>query len=157
MNLLKKQMSVPEKADEDIVEIPVVEINHEPEKVSDVFENVTSDTQAVVPEFTTVFAVATFENCPDGQLSQDYVDSLMRYLRSEPHLEQNVASAELHHLSTRSFRNSVFVHTIDVKIQVRTARLWEGPATYVRKFLGLSNLWERSNGTIIKLSRIHQK
>ena len=58
----------PEKADEDIVEIPVVEINHEPEKVSDVVENGTSDTQALVPEFTTVFAVATFENCPDGQL-----------------------------------------------------------------------------------------
>ena len=57
---------IPEKADEDIMEIPVVEINHEPEKVSDVVESETNDTHAV--EFTTVFAVATFENCPDGQL-----------------------------------------------------------------------------------------
>ena len=108
-------------------------------------------------EFSSVFAVATFENCPDQQLNQEYVDSLMRYLRSEPHLEQNIASAELQYLSTRSFRNSVFVHSVDVVMKVRTARLWENSASYVRKFLGLSNLWERSNGTVIKLSRIHQK
>ena len=81
----------------------------------------------------------------------------MRYLNSEPHLLQNIVRAELKHLSSRSFRHGVFVHTMDVIMQVRTARLWESPGSYVRKFLGQSNMWERSNGTIIKLSRIHQK
>ena len=88
---------------------------------------------------------------------KEYADSLMRYLQSEPHLDQNIVKAELTQLSSRSFRNNVFVHTVDVIILVRCARLWESPASYVRKFLGQPNLWEKSNGTMIKLSRIHQK
>ena len=113
--------------------------------------------EQVRPEFVPVHCVATFENCPDSQLNQDYVDSLMRYMNSEPHLQQNIERADLKHLSSRSFRNGVFIHTVDVTMHVRTARLWESPASYVRKFLGLTNMWERSNGTVIKLSRIHQK
>ena len=74
----------------------------------------------------------------------------MWYLRSEPHLDQNIVKAELTQLSSRSFRNNVFVYTVDVIVLVRCARLWESPASYVRKFLGQPNLWE-------KLSRIHQK
>ena len=111
----------------------------------------------IQPEYVPVHCVATYENCPDIQLNQDHVDSLMRFLSSEPHLQQNIVRAEVKHLSSRSFRNGVFVHTVDMTMQVRTARLWESPASYVRKFLGLTNMWERSNGTVIKLSRIHQK
>ena len=98
------------------------------------------------PEFVPVQCVATYENCPDSQLNQDYVDSLMRYLNSEPHLQQNIERADLKHLSSRSFRNGVFVHTVDVTMQVRTARLWESPASYVRKFLGLTNMWKGPMG-----------
>ena len=66
------------------------------------------------PELVSVFCVATFENCPDSQLSEDYGDSLRRYLTSEPHLSQNIARAEFQHLSSRSFRNNLFVHTVSV-------------------------------------------
>ena len=113
--------------------------------------------RAVTDEFVPTYSVATFENCTDSQLGQEYADSLMRYFSSEPHLEQNIVRAEVKHLSSKSFRNSVFVHTVAVVMQVRTARLWESPASYVIKFLGQNNVWERSNGTVIKLSRIHQK
>ena len=101
--------------------------------------------------------IATFENCPEDQLNQEYAGSLIRYLKSETHLEQNIVNMEMKHLSTRSFRNSVYVHTVEVIMLVSCARLWESPASYVRKFLGQPNLWEKSNGTLIKLSRIHQK
>ena len=110
-----------------------------------------------VPDFVAVHCIATFENCPDDQLSQEYAGSLIRYLKSETHLEQNIVNTEMKHLSTRSFRNSVYVHTVEVIMLVSCARLWECPASYVRKFLGQPNLWEKSNGTLIKLSRIHQK
>ena len=109
------------------------------------------------PEVVPVYCLATFENCPDSQLSQDYGDSLKRFLTSEPHLEQNIATAEFQHQSSRSLRNNMNVHTVSVVVHVRTAKLWESPASYVRKHLGLTNYWSRSNGSVVKLSRIHQK
>ena len=47
---------------------------------------------AQIPEYVPVHCVATYENCPDIQLNQDHVDSLMRFLSSEPHLQQNIVS-----------------------------------------------------------------
>ena len=104
-----------------------------------------------------VIATAKFENCPDEHLSNEYGDSLQRFLASEQHLCQNIASAEFQHQSSRSFRSNVFVHTVSVVLHVRTTNLWESAASYIRKHLGLSNEWTRGNGTIVKLSRIHQK
>ena len=110
-----------------------------------------------VPDIVPVYCTATLENCPDGVLSQEYGDSIRRFLGSEPHLQQNIASAHLQHSSSRSFRGNKYTHTVLVTLMVRTARLWESPATYIRKHLGLSNSWARSNGTVVKLSRIHLK
>ena len=130
-------LDVAVSATDEMPEEPTVET----EELSD--EVVTVPQVQAVPEFVQVYCTATFDNCPTAELSQDYADSLMRYLRSEPHLEQNIVNAELKHLSCRSFRNSVFVHTVDVIILVRCARLWESPASYVRKFLAHPNLWEK--------------
>ena len=104
-----------------------------------------------------VYGTATLENCPDAEINKDYGESIRRFLSSEPHLVQNISSINLQHVSSRSFRNSTHTHTVSVTMHVRTARLWESPASYVRKHLGFENYWERSNGTTIKLSRIHQK
>ena len=110
-----------------------------------------------VPDFVTVYCTATLDNCPDGVLSQEYGDSIRRFLGSEPHLQQNIVSADLQHSSSRSFRGNKYTHAVFVTLMVRTERLWESAATYVRKHLGLSNSWTRSNGTVVKLSKIHQK
>ena len=40
-----------------------------------------------------VYCLAVFENCPDEVLSQEYGTSLEKYLASEQHLCQNIASA----------------------------------------------------------------
>ena len=109
------------------------------------------------PEVITVYGTAILENCPDAELNSDYGDSIRRFLSSEQHLVQNVSSVDLKHLSSRSFRNNTHTHTVAVTLHVKTGRLWESPASYVRKHLGLENYWERSNGTRVKLSRIHQK
>ena len=110
-----------------------------------------------LPEMIKVYCTATLENCPDSVLSQEYGDSIRRFLGSEPHLQQNIASADMQILSSRSFRNNKYTHTVSMILMVRTARLWENPASYIRKHLGLTNSWSRSNGTVVKLSRIHQK
>ena len=102
-----------------------------------------------------MYGTATLENCPDAELNSDYGDSIRRFLSSEQHLD--ISSVDLKHLSSRSFRNNTHTHTVAVTLQVKTGRLWESPASYVRKQLGLENYWERSNGTRVKLSRIHQK
>ena len=112
-------------------------------------------TQADTPVPVPVYCIATFENCPDEELSPEYADSLRRYLASEDHLCRNISSAMFKHVSTRRLR-SRFVHTVEVVLQVKIERLWENAANYIRKHLGASNEWSRGNGTIIKLSRIHQ-
>ena len=109
------------------------------------------------PDVIPVYCIATLENCPDANLDDEYGQSIRRFLLSEQHLVQNISSVDLEHLSSRSFRNDSHTHTVSVTMYVRTLRLWESPASYVRKHLGLANYWERSNGTIVKLSRIHQK
>ena len=106
------------------------------------------------PSTVPVYCIAVLENCPDEKLSQEYEDSLRRYLASEEHLSRNILSAQFVHETTRSLRNS-FTHTVAVLLQVKTERLWESAASYIRKHLGASNEWSRGNGTVIKLSRIH--
>ena len=112
---------------------------------------------APIPDEITVYGTATLDNCPDAEVNSDYGESIRRFLYSEPHLVQNISSVHLQHLSSRAFRNNTHTHTVSVTMRVRTSRLWETPASYVRKHLGSGNIWERSNGTIVRLSRIHQK
>lgn len=110
------------------------------------------------PEVVPVFALAVLENCPDEVLTEEYGNSLRRFLSSEDHLARNIAESNFKHESTRSFRNGHFTHTVSMVIYVKTSGLWESPATYIRKHLAFpNNEWDRSNGTVVKLSRIHQK
>ena len=44
------------------------------------------------PEFIPVFALAAFENCPDEVLTDEYANSLRRYLSSEEHLAKTLWS-----------------------------------------------------------------
>ena len=157
---------------EDDAENTVEDVNIEnAEKVPDihvqrenfVVENNDEETRPVsqqataIPDVIPVHCIATIENCPDATLNKDYSESIRRFLGSEQHLSQNIVSAELSYVSSRSFRNNIYTHTVSVVMYVKTARLWENPANYIRKHLGLSNYWTRSNGTIVRLSRIHQK
>ena len=109
------------------------------------------------PEIIPVFCTASLENCPDSTLNEEYGESIRRFLASEQHLAENICSADLQHVTSKTCRNNLFTHTLSIVMHVRTVRLWESPASYVRNHHGLSNYWTRSNGTIVRLSRIHQK
>ena len=124
-----------------------MEISHRP-----VYQHPSAMAENVVA----VYCTATLENCPDSQLNEDYSQSIRRFLLSEQHLERNIQSTELQYLSSRSFRGNLYTHLVSVILYVKTVTLWESPASYVRKHLE-ANYWERSNGTKIRLSRIHQK
>ena len=115
------------------------------------------EVETPVPDMIPVYSIATVENCPDSQLDEDYEQSIRRFLASEPHLAENIRLAELQCITSRAFRNNMYTHTVSVVMYVKTQRLWESAANYVRKHLGLSNYWSRSNGSEIRLSRIHQK
>ena len=106
------------------------------------------------PQVAVVHATAVFENCPSPQLGQDDVESLQRFLKSETHLKQNILRVNLKELSSRSFRNNMFTHTLSVELHISTSRLSETPVKYIQSNLEKSE-WKRSNGTLIGLSRIH--
>ena len=104
-----------------------------------------------------VYGIAAFENCPDECLTDDYLNSLKQFNGSEEHLCRNITSIEFSPPSSRCFRNGYFTHTMALVLHVKTDRLWESPAKYVRKHLGCpNNEWSKQNGTVVKLSRIHQ-
>ena len=105
----------------------------------------------------TVYCTATLENCPGRMWNAEYDDSIRRFLHSEYHLQENVLSGDIKHLSTRSCRKNTFEHTMSVILSVKTTRLWENPARYVQKHLSLENFGRRTKETVVKLSRIHQK
>ena len=129
-----------------------------------VHERATMDSSAVVDEvcpdafyddeksqsksITVVHAVATFSNSPNDTLGQDDINSLQNYIYSEEHLRRNITKIEFEKISRWE---------VSTKLFVLTNNLWEGPRAYLWKHLGGQNLWDRSNGTKIKLERIHVK
>ena len=49
-----------------------------------------------------------------------------------------------------------FKHIVQFRIYLKTVNLWENARSYLWKHLGRDR-WDRSNGTIISVHRIHQK
>ena len=103
-----------------------------------------------------VHATAVFEDSPSRTLLQDDYNSLQKFILHQDHLEKNICHLESSHVSTRELRSCAFKHTLDVKIHVKCANLWEPAKTYIWKHLGKED-YKRSNGTLIKLVKIHVK
>ena len=93
-------------------------------------------------------AVGTFRNSRNIALSQDDIISLEKYIYSEEHLKRNITNVEF---------DQVGHWEVQARLFVLKDNLWEGARSYVWKHLGGQNCWERSNGTKIKLERIHVK
>ena len=95
-----------------------------------------------------VHAVGTFRNSPNIALSQDDIISLEKYIYSEEHLKKNITNVEF---------DLVGPWEVQARLFILKDNLWEGVRSYVWKHLGGQNFWDRSNGTKIKLERIHVK
>ena len=100
-----------------------------------------------------VYATGVFENCPDESLTEDYYVSLRKFVTSETHLEDNIASVKMAQLSSRQLGSQLFVHLVNVEISVKTAWLWEPASVYIKKHLA-SNDWIKGNKTRITLMNI---
>ena len=122
----------------------------EDEEVEDVFcpDDTFNDQKANTESLAAIHAVATFEKCTNGNLCQDDINSLMKFIHSEEHLARNVTQTETEQIDKWE---------VAVKMLVLTNNLWESPRSYIWKHLGGQNFWDRSNGTKIKLVRIHVK
>ena len=128
--------------------------NNDLEMVGDKVEN--TEIVDKVNDVVVVHATATFENCPDSELYQDYVESLSRFIFSKEHLKINICNVETSYISSRQFRNNMYTHIMSVKLSVLTGGLWEGPRAYLWKHLG-DDTWTRGNQTKIILVKIHVK
>ena len=170
VEIVAEDATADEATRESIADISVVIVAEDANAENDdkdttVTENTTSDSSAVVQDevcddtfyddekarsdhITVVHAVATFKNSPNDALSDDDINSLQNYIYSEEHLKRNIMKIEFEKLSRWE---------VSTKLFVLTNNLWEGPRAYLWKHLGGQNLWDRSNGTKIKLEKMHVK
>ena len=110
-----------------------------------------------LPDIVEVYALASFRNSPNASLMRDDIESMGRFVTSKDHLKRNIAKVEYDVITSDGINsNGTYDYTVKVKILVFRRNLWEGARSYIWKHLG-SDIWERGNGTIISLSRIHQK
>ena len=134
------------------------ELKDEAEKVSSlqIQDVITVHDEDALPDVI-IHATAIFKNCPHARLTQDDVESLGRLITCTYHLKRNIVRV-YHDLVTYDGFNidGTFNHQVQVRIEVRRVNLWEGARSYLWKHLG-NDIWERSNGTVISLTRIHQK
>ena len=110
-----------------------------------------------LPEIVVVHATAVFRNCPNVSIAQDDLDSVARFITSKDHLVKNIDSIQYDRISNHGMdNNGTYEHSVQVRVAVRRKNLWEGARSYLWKHLA-HDLWERSNGTTITLTRIHVK
>ena len=110
--------------------------------------NVSKEALESVDTIEIVNAVGTFQNSPNTALGEDDVISLRKFIFSEEHLTRNIVDLEFRQIGAWE---------IEVKLSVEKKNLWEGTRSYIWKHLGGQNFWDRSNGTKIKLEKIHVK
>ena len=101
-----------------------------------------------------VRGTAFFENCPDQNLTDEYICSLRKFICSEKHLERNISDIQVFNYSSR-LSGGRFVHTMSVDISVKTTNLWESAQNYIVKHVGKSD-WLKANKTRITLRDIQE-
>ena len=113
-------------------------------------KNVASETVVVV------YATAVLENCPDGKVTRNHLDSLSNIIDSKDHLQRNIEDFKFGNISTWEYGVNKFKHQIGVILDVKTAQLWESARGYLFEHLGTST-WTLNDGTEVNLIRIHQR
>ena len=138
----EENAAVTTACDDMVVESDDLDIDQEKMETTEVVEKVNN--------VVVVDATATFENCPDSELCQEYVESLSRFIFSKEHLKRNICKVETSYISSRHFRNNTYTHTLSVKLSVLPGGLLEGPRSYLWRHLG-DDTWTRGNQTTIRL------
>ena len=116
-----------------------------------------ADLQAPIVTETVVYAQARFENCQKDEINAEDLRKLDGILLHRDHLQKNMKRIDYVHYSTRSSTDqTVFHHTLDVRILVDVTRLWKNPRLYIWRHLGQYE-WKMNGDTLVTLNRIHVK
>ena len=156
---LLKDVDVPISVNEDLKEAN----NEATENVAnDQTDNTLNESkpsdEAVKPtEEVLVHATAVFVRSPTQSMTQFDTNFLEQIILREEHLRQNISKIEFGHLNrSQKFGENDFKHSIELRIFVRTQKLWETPRSYLYKFLGQFE-WTKHDGTRVTMNRIHTK
>ena len=103
-----------------------------------------------------IYAEAVYDNSPSPNLTQDELESLGRFITNLEHLQRNIRNIVVDRTSSCGRSDGKYNHTANIRIFVRSENLWQSARSYLWKYLGQDS-WERGNGTVISLKRIHQK
>ena len=106
------------------------------------------------PAVAVIHATAIIQNSPYHSFSQDEWNSILRFITNKDHLKKNVTNVEYCQSSSKDQGNTCFMHSVLLKILVKTEPLWESPRSYLWKHVG-QDTWERGNGSSIMLTKIH--
>ena len=130
--------------------------NNEVESNDNIDSVVGSKPHNPVSEVVIIHGTAVIEDSPFNTFVNEELDSLVRFITSKEHLQNNIKNIEYTHLSTREFRHGKFKHIVALKIHVKTSSLWESPRSYLWRHIG-NDTWTRGNGSTINVTKIHQK
>ena len=101
-------------------------------------------------------ATAVIENSPYALFSNEEWESLKRFITSKEHLQKNVENITFCSTKSSEMCGGVCKHFVNIELAVKTKNLWETPRSYIWRNIGQDS-WNRGNGSIITLTRIHQK
>ena len=104
----------------------------------------------------TIHATAVITNSPHEEFTNDEWGSILCFVADKEHMKKNVADVKYGQVTTRIVEKGVSMHMVELEIVVRTEILWESPRAYLWKHIGQDS-WERSNGSKIRLTKLHQK
>ena len=104
-----------------------------------------------------VYAYAELINSKEPTVSKEEVSSLIGVLKGKDHLKRNIRKiARYDFCDTTGGDDGTFIHGMPLVLDVDISQLWENPRSYIYHHLG-RDCWKLSNGTTIRLTRIHQK
>ena len=106
---------------------------------------------------TQVYAMAEMSYSKTSTVTQDDVRSLLGILKGKDHLKRNFGQVSRYdYCKTVVDEHGIFTHCLPIVLDIDVSHLWENPRSYIYHHLGRDS-WTLSNGTTIKLSRIHRK
>ena len=114
------------------------------------------DTRQEVHSQPEIVITVIIEKSPFNLLAQEEIDSITRFIMQKEHMKKNITNIEYNLLPSRNSECGLFRHTISLRLSVKTLNLWETPRSYVFRHVG-QDIWERGNGSEIRITKIHQK
>ena len=100
-----------------------------------------------------VFATAVLDRSSSNVVTRSDLNFLEGLIFREQHLKENIRELEYGQHFSQEFGRNDFKHTIELRIVIKTEKLWESPRSYLWKFLGQYE-WTKGDGTKVLMNKI---